>query len=827
MAKPSCSPNDGTPNRWRPFCLAALGLVICQIPVRGDVIILKDGYAIHGKVVDEQTVIEDKNGQQILTKKLGGLTLVDDGPRYTIFSAHYLRVGDVSTINKFAGLVSFTRPSKSLTRYQLPNQIISMPDPEFNDRWQRQLKCQNANGGYHEINQQIEEVTPYSISINSTSHLWRCNYLTREMGSDKVRKWLSTHPDLIEKKGPDADKRTKLIRFLMQAEWISEAEEEIERLLKDMPGETKRADAFREEIRTIQLEGQLAAIEQAKEAGRHAFAQAALLRLPRNNVSAKLTLKVAALKAEYQAATEKMDKARRLIKDLQALANQKEPEKKDESKNDPKARENAQSAKELAAAANFILDELHLDTASRLDLFIAQAEQAELARKAGRAPDKRTDQLLAAAITGWLMGNNSTETDPAMARKQIKARQMALSYLRSAADDGAKRRDIVKTYEKDAEALQFDMLDNLISLLPPPEADKDLAYRATEKKTAPKKGMKYVLQLPPEYQHGRAYPLLIVLPAGGGRMIDAVRRFGDLPGKNGYIVAAADWNDNGIKSTYEYGEEQQAVVTGLLRHLRRTLQVDSNKVFLFGHDEAANMALDVGASHPDLFAGIIPMGPSPEWQYFRAFEYWKNFQNLPVYLVTGDHAGDSAKAIRQILESWMPKAYPALAVAYKGRGQDFYAQELPYIFDWMGRKNRASATPNLGRDREEFRTVRASSNRFYWITLDDIDNNLLFDAEHRWTGFTPAHIRARIVEGNQILVEPFGMNRLSIWLGKGMIDYSKPVRVLINNKSFKKEMTPKLSVLLEDLYERGDRQRPYYQRIDCEKLNGVVKFSSP
>ena len=352
---------------------------------------------------------------------------------------------------------------------------------------------------------------------------------------------------------------------------------------------------------------------------------------------------------------------RNCIKELQALANQKEPEKKDESKNDPKAQENAELAKaarELAAASNFILEELHLDTASRLDLFIALAEQAAAARKAQRAPAQRVDQLLAAAITGWLMGNNSTEANDKSyqtARKLLKAREMALTYLRS--DSANVRNGLLAEYEKGKDALSFDMLDNLISLLPPPDADKELVYRAVEKKTAPKGGMNYVVQLPPEYQHGRAYPLLIVLPKGGQRMIDAVREFGDLPGANGYIVASADWNDNGTKNTYGYSEEEQAIVTDLLRHLRRTLQVDSNKVFLFGFDEAANMALDVGASHPDLFAGIIPMGPSPEWQYFRAFEaLGKNFKICRVSHGRGRSLPEQVKVIRKISSRGCPKA---------------------------------------------------------------------------------------------------------------------------------------------------------------------------
>ena len=63
----------------------------------------------------------------------------------------------------------------------------------------------------------------------------------------------------------DAGKRAKLIRFLIQADWLSEAEYEIDRMLRDLPGETKRADEFRETIRGLRSEKLVADIERAKE----------------------------------------------------------------------------------------------------------------------------------------------------------------------------------------------------------------------------------------------------------------------------------------------------------------------------------------------------------------------------------------------------------------------------------------------------------------------------------------------------------------------------------------------------------------------------------
>ena len=799
----------------RYLMLALLGMAMFGLSSRGDVIILKDGYSIHGKVGTEQTMFTDPlTGVQIVTRKMNGFNTVDDGPRWTVFSAHYKRVGEVSEYNKFQEYVQVTRPIYRKTAYPMPATVKFAGGTEFNDRWQRTVYYRDVNQPQlrYQIEQQIDILTPHYARINSYTHLWSSYYLTRELGAEKVRKLLSTHPDFAEKNGQaDVDKRAKLVRFLVQADWLDEADEEIERLLKDLPGEAKRADTLRATIRDSRLEKLIVEIEQAKESGRHAFALSALKQVPRDKIPANLTLKIAGFKAEYEAMQRKYESGKRYLKELQSEI--KTPAYKD-----------------LVQAAEIVISELHVDTTSRLEEFITLAEQAEKARKAGKSPSDKPEVLIAAAINGWLMGNTSTETSISVARKRLKARNLALAYLRNSSS--LKRREMLLDYQKDPDALPFDELEKLISLLPPPEAEKELSTTRIEKKTGPLPGLavgvNYLLQLPPEYQHGRSYPLLMVLPNGGQRMADILKSLGDIPAKNGYIVAVVDWTNNGVQTTYGYSEEEQAAVTGLLRHLRRTLQVDSDRVFLFGFGEGANMALDVGSAHPDQFAGVIPMTPSPDFQMFQVFEYWKNFQNLPVYMIIGDRAGESIKIIRNILTAWMPKGYPAIAVSYKGRGPEWFGGDLPYIFDWMGRKTRATALPDLGRVGEEYRSVRPFSNRFYWLSTNEIDPASLFNPQRKNKILLPATVSAKIVEGNQIIVNELGLRQLTIWLGRGTVDFAKPIVVTLKDRgSWKKDLTPQISVLLEDLYERGDRQRPYFQRIDCSDLNRVVKFSAP
>lgn len=288
------------------------------------------------------------------------------------------------------------------------------------------------------------------------------------------------------------------------------------------------------------------------------------------------------------------------------------------------------------------------------------------------------------------------------------------------------------------------------------------------------------------------------------------------------------------------------MVHSAIRHLRRRYQVDSDRIFLFGHGEAANMAIDIAATQPDVFAGLIAINPAipkpgahhiPLWHLLINMGHWHNFQQLPVYLVTGTKSGIGVDGIRQILTEWMPKGYPALAVWYKGRGFEFFDKELPYIFDWMSKKTRSNSVPEVGKEGQFFEAVRAGTARFYWLSTDAIDPAKIWSnpGERSKTPIpqVPATIYGKLLEGNRIFIKVAGMSQVTISLARGMIDFEKPVTLTINDypltkakpKStdralWSKILVPQLSVLMEDLYQRGDRQRPFVQKIDLTRLKG-------
>ncbi len=124
----------------------------------------------------------------------------------------------------------------------------------------------------------------------------------------------------------------------------------------------------------------------------------------------------------------------------------------------------------------------------------------------------------------------------------------------------------------------------------------------------------------------------------------------------------------------------------------------------------------------------------------------------------------------------------------------------------------------------EFCTLWACDNHFYWLSTNDVRS--IYSLE-RWRNVQPASLHARINrDSTSIVVEAKGVGQVTIWLGRNgkgedMIDFDKPVTVTVNLQVMlpaRRKVTPSLEVMLEDLYERGDRQQLFLAKIPLKLL---------
>jgi predicted esterase len=808
-----------TPRVWPFPLLVLLVAVATDSPARAHVVILKDGFTLQGHVVRETTVISDpRSGSVFEMAKPAGFFMIDDEARRIIFSHRQVRDALDKDPARDAGLVRIERGIVRIDHWRLPLSQTLAVSP-WNAKWDRVVTVQ-TDGGRVGIDQHLSILTPYFLRIDARRYNWSPHYLIREVDPDFVLPLLRNPPPIKATTMSEPAKRFRVFQFCAQAGWYDRALAELDAIAKAYPDQQSKVETSREELEKLVAEKLVGLIEQAQQVGRHGWARARLATVPRQRLEEKDLARVRTLEAAYESGEKKLAITKHWLEELPTQVG------------DTRARE------VLGEAAATMLGELSLDTVDRLEAFQNFAAHNE--RK-----EHPPEELLALAVTGWLMGNNLAETKVESALRLWQARRLALHYQRT--HDSVARQRMLAEYEKEA-PISCEEFGQLLRTLPPAQPFEQTALAAgtgslgalplpaaalasalaslesslssvryalhTAVPGSVHSGIPYFVRLPPEYHPGRAYPVLFALHEGNEKPDDMLKRWGPLAGQNGYLLVAPEW-EQGLRPEYQFSPAEHATVTEVLRDLRRRFWVDSDRVFLAGFGEGANMAYDVGLSHPDLFAGVLPMSGRPH--YFSR-SYWPNAQHLPFYVVDGEF-DPCAKANRKQFEDWVARGYASLYVEYKGRGHEWFDGELSNSFDWMNRKKRANAVPDLGRGMagtgsEEYQSMRASDNRFYWLTTDGLNERHENSAGSWNTRVGAASIQGHIGEGNQISISLRGFKRVTVWLGPGMVDFDKPVSIRANaNFAWPNHrVKPSLETLLEDFYQRGDRQRLFWAK---------------
>jgi pimeloyl-ACP methyl ester carboxylesterase len=772
-------------------------------------ILFKDGFSLQGYIVREKKTITDSaTGQPFQLAE--GFFLVDDLARHIIFSpAQIQKVLPEAPFNPDADALSrVTSIDLSVARPLPPIRELVEAGP-FDESWNRTFQYRTTDRPVT-AKQHLAVLSPYYARLDCVPRLhgvsiylyrWNAYYLTRELGPEQVRRLLYLHPQLKESQStPEeerATRRLKAARFLLACGWPDEARADLEQLARDLPGQKSRVDAELDVVRRAETAQRAQDLRLAYRAGQFERAHKALADFPTQGVDEQVLTDVRQLRTEADTAAENVEQAHRFLKELPDKLSQLDQQGW------------------LPAAAAAVRAEVAPDTVGRLETFLGQAKQADRQRQQGKTPELVPQQLLALAVSGWLLGNTAAEAKIEAAERLWRTRQFVLEYQRT--EDRASRQKLLAEYErKGSGALALDELGQLIGTLPPPEPEEklDRVPREVKVKDAGGQEIAYWLQLPREYSHGRSYPLLLALHMAGETPRAALDRWSELAGQYGYVLAAPEWAVAG-QTEYAYSAREHHTVLDALGDLRRHFAVDSDRVFLAGCGQGGDMAYDVGLAHPDLFAGVVPMSAFPGPMPYR---YRHNAQYLPFYVIVGDRSGDNGDN-RALFKEWVPHGYPVLYVQYRGRGLEWFAGELPAIFDWMDRKKRANPQTVLGNyGNDEFTTMRSGDNRFYWLSVDAVDERQLNEGPR----FNPRLLGASLQGtrgGNQITVHAQSVRRLTVWFrsGDGATDFDKPVAIYVNaTKRFERKVTPSRETLLEDLYARGDRQRLYVARVELD-----------
>lgn len=350
--------------------------------------------------------------------------------------------------------------------------------------------------------------------------------------------------------------------------------------------------------------------------------------------------------------------------------------------------------------------------------------------------------------------------------------------------------------------------------------------------------IKYLVQLPPEYNPYRRYPVIVTLNGAGTTppmQIDwwaggfekaAGTRYGQAY-RHGYIVVAPFWQQE-YQRKYEFSAGEHAAVLNPLRDVFKRFAVDTDRVFLSGHSMGGDAAWDIALAHPDLWAGAIPIVAEASKFIIR---YPNNNALLPMYFICGERDGNK----------WAPNAvewdrylthdkaglWDVMISQFQGRGHESYHDEIQNLFEWMElpshRRNFFPAY--IGGTKESpqgspLQSLRTWDNFFWYAEFTNMPSaSIIHPVE--WTGEKPPRGTAlqltgsynNDTDGNGIVRVSCGAAKVTVWLAPEMVDFSKKITVYINSKKVPGSMAPNIVHLLEDARTRCDRQHPFWLHV--------------
>jgi len=111
-------------------------------------------------------------------------------------------------------------------------------------------------------------------------------------------------------------------------------------------------------------------------------------------------------------------------------------------------------------------------------------------------------------------------------------------------------------------------------------------------------------------------------------------------------------------------------------------------------------------------------------------------------------------------------------------------------------------------------TMRPWDNYFWWLELDQIPPRAMaVPAEGKERNVRPIKSAAKILENNRITVSAKS-GRCVVWLSPEMVDFAQPITVTVNGRPIRKDAAAEVKTLLEDVRTRGDRQHPFWAKVE-------------
>ena len=113
--------------------------------------------------------------------------------------------------------------------------------------------------------------------------------------------------------------------------------------------------------------------------------------------------------------------------------------------------------------------------------------------------------------------------------------------------------------------------------------------------------------------------------------------------------------------------------------------------------------------------------------------------------------------------------------------------------------------------------MREWDNYFWWLEISGLPPRSLVDPAD-WPpprGSRPLKLTGSIKRKNRLSVKS-GSDHVTVWLTPEVVDFQEQIVISINGRRVRSDQSikPDLTVLLEDVRTRGDRNHPFWAKVE-------------
>jgi len=243
-------------------------------------------------------------------------------------------------------------------------------------------------------------------------------------------------------------------------------------------------------------------------------------------------------------------------------------------------------------------------------------------------------------------------------------------------------------------------------------------------------------------------------------------------------------------------KEQEKYVMELIEELKRTYNVDTNRIYLTGHSMGGYGTWSIGGHYADVFAAINPN--SGGLFSYRSRRGGKinvqkgillNLKNTPVYCYHADKdpvvGPKTDRRATELLKELGKKYGPYEFVYDEIKAKHHHApKHAKSILKWLYEKKRNPYPKHI-----LWEPFRSYKKYFYWLKLDNPKKGQRLEAK---------------IKGNTINIES-NTGGLTVFLHEKLVDLTKPVTINVNGaKQFSGLVKPSLVALVETIHAKKD-----------------------